>query len=45
MEYIVIIEEDENGCSAYIPDLPGCIAAGEVGNADRMNQRYSCRVA
>ena len=30
MEYIVIFEEDENGCSAYVPDLPGCIAAGET---------------
>ena len=23
-------EEDENGCSAYVPDLPGCIAAGDT---------------
>ena len=30
MEYVVIFEEDENGCSAYVPDLPGCIAAGET---------------
>ena len=29
MEYVVIFEEDENGCSAYVPDLPGCIAAIE----------------
>ena len=28
MEYVVIFEEDENGCSTYVPDLPGCIAAG-----------------
>ena len=30
MEYVVIFEEDENGCSAYVPDLPGCIAAGDT---------------
>ena len=30
MEYVVIFEADENGCSAYVPDLPGCIAAGDT---------------
>ena len=30
MKYPVIFEEDENGCSAYVPDLPGCIAAGDT---------------
>ena len=30
MEYIVIFEEGENSCSAYVPDLPVCIAAGET---------------
>ena len=30
MEYIVIFEADEKGCSAYVPDLPGCVAAGEI---------------
>ncbi|MXV76311.1 type II toxin-antitoxin system HicB family antitoxin [Candidatus Poribacteria bacterium] len=30
MEYVVIFEEDENGCSAYVPDLSGCIAAGDT---------------
>ena len=30
MEYIVVFEEDENGCSAYVPDLPGCVAAGDT---------------
>jgi predicted RNase H-like HicB family nuclease len=28
--YVVIIEECKNGgCSAYVPDLPGCISVGE----------------
>ena len=30
MEYVVIFEEGENSCSAYVPDLPGCIAAGNT---------------
>lgn len=28
MEYVVVFEEGENSCSAYVPDIPGCIAAG-----------------
>ena len=30
MQYLVIIERSENGFGAYVPDLPGCIAAGET---------------
>jgi predicted RNase H-like HicB family nuclease len=26
--YLVLIETDGNGRSAYAPDLPGCVAAG-----------------
>lgn len=29
MKYMVIIEKDEAGYGAYVPDLPGCVAAGE----------------
>ncbi len=29
MEYLVIFEEGERNFSAYSPDLPGCVAAGE----------------
>jgi predicted RNase H-like HicB family nuclease len=25
--YAVVIERGQSGCSAYVPDLPGCIAA------------------
>ena len=28
MRYAVVIERSETGYSAYVPDLPGCIAAG-----------------
>lgn len=29
MQYTVIIEQGANSWGAYVPDLPGCIAAGE----------------
>ena len=29
MKYAVVIEKTDNGYSAYAPDLPGCIAAGD----------------
>jgi predicted RNase H-like HicB family nuclease len=28
MRYVVVIEKTRNGYGAYVPDLPGCIAAG-----------------
>ena len=30
MEYIVVVEKTKNGYSAYVPDLPGCIAAADT---------------
>ena len=30
MRYAVVIEKSETGYGAYVPDLPGCIAAGET---------------
>ena len=30
MKYMVVIEEGESGFGAHVPDLPGCIAAGET---------------
>ncbi len=27
--YLVVIEGEEGAFSAYVPDLPGCIAAGK----------------
>jgi predicted RNase H-like HicB family nuclease len=31
MQYVVIIEgDDATGYGAYVPDLPGCIAAAET---------------
>jgi predicted RNase H-like HicB family nuclease len=28
MRYAIVIEKAENNCSAYVPDLPGCVATG-----------------
>ena len=30
MQYAIIFEKCENNYSAYVPDLPGCIAVGET---------------
>jgi len=29
MRYLVVVEEGSESFGAYVPDLPGCIAAGE----------------
>ena len=29
-KYAVVIEQGANNCSAYVPDLPGCVAAGDT---------------
>ena len=28
--YPVVIEKSDNGYAAYLPDLPGCVAAGDT---------------
>lgn len=30
LKYLVIYEKTDTGYSAYIPDLPGCIATGKT---------------
>ena len=30
MKYLIVIEKGQRGYGAYVPDLPGCIAAGET---------------
>ncbi len=30
MQYSYVIEKSDNGFAAYVPDLPGCIAAGDT---------------
>lgn len=29
-QYLVILEQTEENYSAYVPDLPGCVAAGDM---------------
>ena len=29
MQYLVIVEKGKTGFGAYVPDLPGCIAAAQ----------------
>lgn len=31
-KYLVVFERTETGYSAYVPDLPGCVATGEDKN-------------
>ena len=33
MKYAILIERTDNGYSAYVPDLPGCIAAADTKTA------------
>ena len=30
MRYLVVVEEGPNSFGAYVPDLPGCVAAAET---------------
>lgn len=30
MRYLVIIEKTDNNYSAYMPDIPGCVATGKT---------------
>ena len=30
MRYLVIVEKSPTSYGAYVPDLPGCVAAGET---------------
>ena len=30
MRYAIVIEKAEGNYSAYVPDLPGCVATGET---------------
>lgn len=30
MRYAIVIEQAKGNCSAYVPDLPGCVATGST---------------
>jgi predicted RNase H-like HicB family nuclease len=36
-KYLVIIEKSATGYSAYVPDLPGCIATGDSKETTEKN--------
>jgi predicted RNase H-like HicB family nuclease len=44
MKYVVIYERTGNGYSAYIPDLPGCIAAGATLRETKSLIRSACEM-
>jgi predicted RNase H-like HicB family nuclease len=35
MQYLVVIEKAGRNFSAYVPDLPGCVASGKTAAAAR----------
>ena len=37
--YLIVIEEGEHNLSAYVPDLPGCIATGKTREEVEQNMR------
>jgi predicted RNase H-like HicB family nuclease len=43
MRYAVVIEKAEVGYSAYVPDLPGCVAAGPTVKAVEREVRDAIR--
>lgn len=45
MEYVVVIEQAADGSfSAYVPDLPGCVACGETSEEVRQLIRESVKM-
>lgn len=36
MQYLVVIEKGDSSFGAYVPDLPGCIAAAETEDEVRV---------
>ncbi len=43
MRYAIIIEKAPSNFSAYVPDLPGCVATGETVAAAENNIREAIR--
>ena len=35
MSYLVVVEKSKSNYSAYVPDLPGCVATGKTRPAIR----------
>ncbi len=43
MRYAVVIEKADSNYSAYVPDLPGCVATGETVDAVEAEIREAIR--
>jgi predicted RNase H-like HicB family nuclease len=43
MRYAVVIERAQSNYSAYVPDLPGCVATGATVDATEKNIREAIR--
>jgi len=43
MRYAIVIEKAEGNFSAYVPDLPGCVATGDSVAAAEANIREAIR--
>ncbi len=43
MRYAVVIEKANGNYSAYVPDLPGCVAAGDTVKAVEAEIREAIR--
>ncbi len=46
MRYAIVIERTENNYSAYVPDLPGCVATGasQAEVEDRMREAIALHI-
>lgn len=44
MRYAVVIEKANGNYSAYVPDLPGCVATGESVDIVEKNIREAIRL-
>ena len=43
MRFAIVIEKAESNYSAYVPDLPGCVATGATVAATEANLREAIR--
>jgi len=44
VRYAIVIEKAEGNFSAYVPDLPGCVATGSTVDAVEENIRDAIRL-
>ena len=39
MKYLIVLEKNETGYSAYSPDLPGCVSTGQSSEETEANMK------